>query len=121
MTLFPLQYPVFRPAMRAISSITRSNPVVITTTIDHGYITGTIVRIDIPLHFGMEQINQQFGPITVTGDDTFTIPIDSTNYTPFVIPVEFPYSYQQAQAVPIGEDNSILTAAVRNVLTPTSI
>jgi hypothetical protein len=104
--------------MRLIESISQSNPVIITTTFPHGYITGTIVRLDIPTVDGMPQINQQIGTITVTGASTFTIPIDSTLFQPFSIPEipNPPYANTCAQLVPIGEDNSILTAAVRNVL-----
>jgi hypothetical protein len=110
---FALRYPIITPAMRLILSISQSNPVVVTTTFPHGYITNTIVRLDIPLTYGMPQINQQIGTITVTGASTFTIPIDSTTYQPFVVPGS---PTECAQVVPIGEDNSILTAAVQNVL-----
>lgn len=111
--MFPFTRPVFQPAMRVISSITQSNPAVVTTTIDHLYITGTIVRIDLPITSGMQQLNQQFGPILVTGTTTFTIPIDTTLYDTFIYSAS---SSQQAQSVPIGEISDILTAAVQNVL-----
>lgn len=120
MAILALERPVFKPAMRIISSITNSLPAIITTTFDHGYISGTIVRFDIPPGFGITQLNQQFGPIEVTGPTTFTVPIDTTYYDTFVIPLNPfltpPTSDQQAQVVPIGEINSILTAAVTNVL-----
>lgn len=116
MTILALQYPVFQPAMRIISAITTSNPAQVTTTFAHQYITGTTVRLDIPLRYGMQQINQQFGPITVTSSTTFTIPIDSTWYTPFSAPSQYPFSAQYAQCNAFAEDNSILTAAIQNVL-----
>jgi hypothetical protein len=117
-TCFALRYPIITPAMRLIESITQSNPAIITTTFPHGYITGTIVRLDIPTADGMPQINQQIGTITVTGASTFTMPIDSTTFQPFEIPSSpMPPSINTcAQVIPIGEDNDILTAAVRNVL-----
>ena len=116
MTIFPFIKPIFQPAMRVIAAITNTNPVQVTTTVNHLYQTNTIVRIDVPPGFGMTQINQQFAPITVTGDTTFTMPIDTTLYDLFVIPVTYPLDAQQAQAIPFAEDNSILTAAVQNVL-----
>ncbi len=117
MTIFPFQSPVFQPAIRIISAITQSNPAIVTTTINNLYITGTIVRLDVPQNAGMQQINQQFGPITVLTPTTFAIDIDSTLYDPFVQPTGAPPpAYQVAMSVPIGEINSILTAAVRNVL-----
>jgi hypothetical protein len=114
--------PVYQPAMRVVSAITNANPASVTTAINHNYSTGLIVRIDIPRPIqgtqgvGMEQINQQFGTITVTGPTTFTIPIDTTAYTPFALPAVPPQNYTCAQAVPIGEDSSLINLATQNVL-----
>lgn len=109
--------PIFQPAMRLISAITQNNPAVVTTTFAHQYITGTIVRLDIPIADGMQEANQLFGPISVLSDTTFSIPIDSTNFFPFSIPGSpSPHVNTCAQVVPIGEVNKILAAAVQNVL-----
>lgn len=113
---FTLAKPVYQPAMRVIIAITNAAIAQVTTSIPHQYISGTIVRIDVPKGFGMVQINQQFGPITVTGDTTFTIPINTQQYDAFILPSRIPESYNNAQAVPIGELNGQLTAAVQNVL-----
>lgn len=114
---FAERFPVFKPAMRLIASITQANPCVVTTTFEHGYITGTIVRLDIPTADGMQQANQFYGPITVTGTTTFTLPLDTTYFTPFSIPVSpSPHVNTCAMVVPIGENNDMLTAAVKNVL-----
>lgn len=109
--------PIFQPAMRLIASITQTNPAVVTTTFPHQYKTGTIVRFDIPQADGMQELNQQTLPITVTGLTTFTIPIDSTLFSAFAIPIGIsPHVPTCAQVVPIGEINEILTAATQNVL-----
>ena len=108
--------PVFQPAMRIISAITNANPAAVTTTFAHQYRTGTIVRLDIPQGYGMVQANQLFGPITVTGTTSFTIPIDTTYFDVFAAPAAYPQSYQSAQCVPIGELNETLLAATQNVL-----
>lgn len=102
--------------MRVIAGITNASVVEITTTFDHQYIDNLIVRIDIPPGFGMQQLNQQFAPITVTSSTTFTMPIDTTLYDAFVVPSDYPENAQLAQSVPIAEDNSILTGAVQNRL-----
>jgi hypothetical protein len=102
--------------MRVIAAITNANPTEVTTTFAHQYITGTIVILDLPVSSGMQQINQKFGPITVTGLTTFTIPIDSTQYDLFMIPASFPPTYQDAQVIPFGENNDMLRAATKNVL-----
>lgn len=108
---FTVEDPTFQPAVRYISAITNSNPAVITTTFDHDYQTGLIVRIVLPDEAGMPQINKKIGTITVTADDEFTINIDTTHFDVFTLPV-----LDYAQVVPIGEDNAILYQATRNVL-----
>jgi hypothetical protein len=102
--------------MRIIAAITNSNPAIVTTTIDHLYLTGIIVRLDIFKGNGMPQANQQVGAIIVTGSTTFTIDIDTTQYDPFFIPTPLPYAaYTCSQVVPVGEVNSTLYAAVQNI------
>jgi hypothetical protein len=102
--------------MRIINSITRDTIPVVTTSFAHQYATGIIVRMDIPRGFGMEQLNGLSFPIIVTGPTTFTIDIDTRFFDSFLAPVSYPYSYQSAQVVPMGEINEMLTSAVRNVL-----
>lgn len=116
MAIYAQQYPVFQPSMRIISAITNANPATVTTTFDHQYINGTIIRLDIPAGYGMLEANQLFGHIAVTGSTTFTIAIDTTQFSAFVVPVSYPYNEQQAQCVPIGEINETLRAAVENTL-----
>lgn len=108
--------PIFQPAMRLIASISNSYPMVVTTTFDHQYVSGTIVRLDIPPADGMQQANQLYGPIAVTGTTTFTMDIDSTNFDVFSIPSPSPGVNICAQVVPIGEISPILYAAVQNIL-----
>lgn len=110
-------FPIYQPAMRIVENITNSNPASVTTTFAHQYITGTIVRIDTIPVFGMEQINQQVGTISVTGSTTFNIDIDTTHYDTFLSFGSWPSRAMTfPQVVPIGEVNSILTAATTNVL-----
>ena len=106
--------PAFQPAMRIVTAISQSNPAIVTTSFAHQYVNGTIVRLDIPLANGMPQISGvpypgQTFPITVTGTDTFSVPIDSTNFQPYV-------DVECCCVVPTGEINSQFTAATRNVL-----
>jgi hypothetical protein len=116
MAILAIPFPTFQPSMRIISAITNGNPAQVTTTFAHQFITGTIVRLDIPLGFGMQQANQAFGPIFVTSTTTFDIPVDTTLYDVFAAPTQFPLNQQYAQAVPFAEVNDILNAAVQNVL-----
>lgn len=109
-------FPIYQPAMRIISAITNANPAVVTTTFANQYITGTVVRLDIPYACGMQQANQLTGEISVISPTTFSINIDTTLFDVFSIPV---VSYQintAAQVVPIGENSLQLNAATQNVL-----
>src|ERR1700679_995840 len=98
---FAIQNPVYMPSIRLINAITQAENASVTTSFDHGYISGTVVRVDVPELFGMPQINQMAGTIAVTGDTTFTIDIDSRFYDPFVVPDPIPpHTATWAQVVP---------------------
>lgn len=116
MSILATQYPVFQQAMRIISSITNSCPATVTTTFAHQYATGQIVRLNVPRGYGMVEINQLYGPIIVTGDTTFTIDIDTTNFNVFAMPSNFPDNQQYAQVTPIGQIAQLIQYAERNVL-----
>ena len=116
MPIFAEANPIYQPAMRIITGITNSFPAIVTTSFDHQYIDGTIIRLDFAPGYGMQQANQQFGPIIVTGPNTFSIDIDTTFYDPFTVPVTWPLTAQQSQCVPLGEISETLKAATVNVL-----
>ena len=105
--------PTFQPAYRIIDAITNANPAAITTSTNHDFLTGEIVRVSVPERYGMHEVNNQKGTITVTGDTTFTVDIDTTELPAFSEPAT---SYQCAIVKPIGEVASMLTAATKNIL-----
>jgi len=120
---YGVQNPTFQRSMRNILSITQAEQALVTTTFDginpgsHQYSTGLIVRLYVPVGFGMVQANQLYGPITVVNDTQFTIPINTTDFDTFVVPAFQPGAFgTPAQSVPIGELNSMLTNATENVL-----
>ena len=102
--------------MRVITSLTNANPAVVTTSIDHDFLSGEIVRLVIPKGFGMFQANKRKGSIVVTGTDTFEIDIDTTLFDSFTVPGSSPDDLQCAQVIPVGEINETLAAATQNVL-----
>jgi hypothetical protein len=110
--------PMYQPAMRLISAITNNKLAQVTTTFDHDYVSGTILRFIIPKACGMQQINNMVLEITVTGTNTFTVNLDTTGFDIFAIPVA-PTQHENicAQLLAIGENNSRLDAAEGNVLT----
>lgn len=113
-------FPVFQPAMRIITNITNGYPAVVTTSFAHQYTTGLIVRLILPPGYGMEQANQQFSNITVIDTTNFSINLDTTLYRAFILPpvtTEYPWSpTEYAQSIPIGEVNSTVYLATKNVL-----
>lgn len=120
---YAVEFPMFQRAMRNILSITQAEQALVTTTLDgtnpgdHQYESGLIVRLNIPLGFGMVQANQLSGPITVINSTQFTIPIDTTGFDPFVVPAYNPGHFgTPATVVPIGQINEMLTQATQNVL-----
>lgn len=116
MSIQAQQFPVFYPSMRIITAITQNFPALVTTSFNHGYASGLIIRLVIPLGFGMQQANDLYGSITVTSPTTFTITVDTTYFAPFIVPVSGPASLQYAQAVPFGEVSSTVYQATVNKL-----
>ena len=106
--------PFFQPAMRFISGITQTNPIVVTTIGNHLYGTGLTVRLVVPVPYGMYQANELTGEIIVIDDTSFSMPIDGTNFNAFMTPLS--YQPAQAQVIGIAEDALILSQAERNVL-----
>ena len=111
------QNPTFQRSMRLIDSITNSFPAQVTTSFDHDYGTGDIVRLNIPKWYGMHQADKLVGTITVTGSDTFTIDIATQNFNPFTITLPVPwYVNSYPYVTPVGEVNANLSGATKNVL-----
>lgn len=106
--------PAFQPAMRIVIAISQSSPATITTSFNHQYVDGIIVRLDIPLENGMQQLVGAASlpltfPITVTGLDTFTVPVDSTSFQAYT-------DNECCMVVPVGQLTGQLNASTRNVL-----
>ena len=89
----------------------------IVTTLPHQYQVGMIVRINMPLGFEPQLLNKKVGEIVEIIDATsFRINIDSSLFGDFSVPTKFPRDKQYAQVTPVGEINSLLKYATRNVL-----
>lgn len=100
----------FFPQTYPIAAITRGNPTIIQTTVNHNYLSGNIIKIYLPTTSNnIKQLNGQFGLATILSPNTFSLPIDSTNYYPYVYNAAAP-----AQSVPIAEINQTLQNAVDN-------
>jgi hypothetical protein len=106
--------PVFRPQLMYIAAISQSNPGVVTTTTNHNYDSGLIVRLLVPFEAGMTQLNKQSFSITVLSPNTFSIPIDTSFFDAFVFPAN--PEITSPQVVAFAEDNDVFTMAMQNVL-----
>ena len=78
-----------------ITNITNAFPCVVTTSVEHGMITGDYVRLTnlngvMPIH-GQDQLNNNRYRIVILSVDSFYLvnpttgkKVDSTNFTPYV-------------------------------------
>ena len=109
--------PSFERSAKHISAITNAMEATVTTTTDHKYGDGDIVRLLVPRSFGMNQADKLKGEITVTGAKTFTIKVDTTKFDLFAVPAPVPwYVNATAQVLPVGEISANLSGATQNVL-----
>jgi len=114
MSYIATENPTFQPANRQITAITNADPAQVTTSFDHDYIVGQIVRFNIPETYGMYQLNHLHGEIlTIPTADTFTVRIDTRDFNAFSVPGS---PLQYAQVTPIGENTLQLYAAFHNTL-----
>lgn len=112
MSIQAFQYPLFVQPMRIVTEISNSNPMSVTTSFAHGYLTGLNNRLYIPQGFGMPEANLLTAYITVTSPTTFTMDgIDSTNFLPFSVPAG---NLQYSQTVNIGENTLMLNGSWHN-------
>jgi len=116
MAIYAVESPTYQPAMRIISTISNADPMVVTTSFDHDYSSGLIVRLILADGYTMKEANNLIGVITVLTSDTFSLPFDSTYFTTFASPVSFPDTYQRAQVIPVGEQGYLYESATQNVL-----
>lgn len=85
---------------KAIASITNSFPMVLTTTEDHKYYPGILVRFQIPNQFGMVQLNDSVAQVLQVTNNSLTINVDSSNFTPFAYPSPVPEAYTPPTVIP---------------------
>lgn len=86
--------------VRTIESITQAYPMVLTTTQNHGYTAGMMVRFLIPPGFGMIELNAVNAQVLAITADTLSIDIDSTNFSSFSYPSPLPSAYTNPSVIP---------------------
>ncbi len=81
----PIEPQFYSPSRFEIEDIVKGRTTIVTTTEDHNYVIGQLVRITIPAAYGMYQINENQGiVIAIPADDEVEIQIDSSTYDSFI-------------------------------------
>lgn len=88
----------FTPIRRLLSAVTNATQAVVTTSTNHGYVTGDWVRLIVPGAYGMA-IDYEQSEITVLSNTQFQTTVDTSYRLPFVAPAA---PFTAAQVVPIG-------------------
>jgi hypothetical protein len=98
--------PIYYPRRRTIVNIVTGTTTVVTTSVTHGYTVGQDIRFLVNSNFGMTQINGLSGSIIAVNltNNTFTVDINSTGFTPFVWAGNAAFATTFPEAVPFGED-----------------
>lgn len=74
----------YQPSRFVISAITRGSTTTVTTSTDHNYVIGQLVRLLVPSAYGIGQINNQEGyVISVPSSTQVVVVIDSSRYSAF--------------------------------------
>lgn len=108
--------PIWYPRTRTIANITLAAAAVVTVTVPHGYSVGMEIFFNIPSPCAMVEMNGLTGTITAVTSLTFTVDIDSTNFTTFAWPKDVVYPTNFAQSIPAGENTANAIAANGNIL-----
>jgi hypothetical protein len=96
----------FIPFKCNVTGVTRGTSTIVTTDVNHGFITGNQVQFSIPKVWGMVQLNGLKGIVLSFTSNTITVNIDSTFFDPFVTPsVVLPVVIDSAEVLPIGDQN----------------
>lgn len=86
----------YTPLARLVTDVTNAFEPTVTTSVDHEFSTGQFIRLLVPKIYGMSI--DQIGEITVTGDTTFTITVNTQDSEAFVTPVVTNFTNAQAIA-----------------------
>ena len=118
--------PIYYPRRRYITKISKAAQAVVTLSVTHGYKVGQIVRMHVPVEFGMVEINNLQATIVAintntSSGNTITLDIDSSSFTAFAFPATAVYPFTPAQVVPLGEDTPFAIAEETNILSDATV
>lgn len=97
------------PKRREISAVSNADEAEVTTTEDHGYEVGQLVRLHVPAVYGMVLDTIEGTILTVPTTTTFTVDVDTSSLFAFVAPTA-PPAFTEAHVVPItGTADNVAT------------
>lgn len=101
----PITPQYYQPGVFNIASITNGQTTLVTTTTNHNYVMGQLVRLLISQLYGARQFNEQTANvISIPSPTEITLQLDSTFYDVFVAnPTS---GSTQPQVVAVGDVNS---------------
>lgn len=102
-TNVPINPQFYQPSQYFISNITLGANTTVTTTVNHDYVIGQLVRLLIPQWSGCRQLNEQTGyVVSIPASDQIVVTVYSLNSDPFT-PSSNP---NQPQVVAVGDVNT---------------
>jgi len=109
--------PIWYPRNRTIADISNAQNAEINVTVPHGYSVGMEIFFNVPKPCAMVQMNGLTGTILSIVDTlTFTVDIDTTNFTAFAWPKDIVTPTNFAQCIPAGENTAVALANNGNIL-----
>ncbi len=115
----PINAQYYQPSQFFISAISLGPTTIITTTVNHNYVLGQLVRLIIPFGFGCIQLNEQLGNvIAIPAANQVTLNINSAGVTPFNNNALF---NTKAQILAVGDNNSGIISLTGRAIATTNI
>lgn len=116
----PINPQYFEPSKFVISNITLGLTTLVTTSVDHNYVIGQLVRLLIQPTYGSYQLNEVLGyVIAIPTANQVTLDINSKSANPFIASPS--YGPTPPQIVTVGDSKSGLISSTGRSLPSTTI
>ncbi len=116
----PINPQYFKPSRFVISALTIGPTTTVTTSVDHNYVIGQLVRLLIQPTYGAYPLNEKVGyVIEIPSADEVVITIDSVGANPFISSPT--YGPTEPQIVAIGDINTGVISSTGRFIPTTTI
>lgn len=115
----PIESQNYQPSQYFISAVGLGVQTTVTTTVNHNYVVGQLVRLIIPSYSGCRQLNEQTGYVlSLPASNQVLVNIDSSKN---VDPLKTTTMPTQPQILGIGDVNNGIISSTGQKLTTTAI